>query len=167
MGWLSRLEGAPQRSVFPVRRVEPGASSLRARGRTWRKGAWCPGLAWDFPKQAPARLWGLVEVIRRVWEGSRRSAWSERVPLPSPCLCQKFGVSRSETLSPASKTVLPTSSRGLAPMAFLLGPVGVHHRTRRRLSDGTSALLNVVGMSWGPSMLFSPVKGPALLVLCS
>ena len=105
-----------------------------------------------------AGLWGLVEVVRRVWDGRRRSAWSERVPLPSPCLCQKFGVSRSKTLSSASKTVLPTSSRRSAPMAFLLGPIGVHHRTRRRLSDGTSALQNVVGMHSDPPCYLAQLK---------
>ena len=34
----------PQRSVFPVRRVEPGASSLRARGGLGKKESGLPGI---------------------------------------------------------------------------------------------------------------------------
>ena len=81
--------------------------NLRSLGQKlclWHPKDFCLGrtsLARELPPM-PTRL----TVERRVWERCRWSEKQERVPLPSPCLSQKFGVSRSKTLSLASKTLL-------------------------------------------------------------
>ena len=74
----------------------------------WHPKPFCLGWTSSARQLPPmtTRLWDLVEVLRRVWERCRWSELSERFPVPSPFLSQKFWVSRSKTLSLASKILL-------------------------------------------------------------